>query len=191
MELDHFYIDTYEVTNRQFKAFVDGGGYQKKEHWKQKFIKDGKELTWEEALRGFVDQSGQPGPATWEAGDYAEGQADYPVSGVSWYEAAAYADFAGKSLPTDQLTGISPGEHERISLRVTSSVSVAPMCNFKGKGPAPVGSNPGMTAFGAYDMAGNVREWCWNETPKGRVIRGGAWNDATYLFGGIESSPSL
>ena len=39
-----------------------------------------------------------------------------------------------------------------------------------------------MTPFGAYDMAGNVREWCWNEAPEGRILRGGAWNDAVYLF---------
>ncbi len=48
----------------------------------------------------FRDRTGRPGPATWEVGSFPEGQADFPVSGVSWHEAAAYAEFAGKSLPT-------------------------------------------------------------------------------------------
>jgi hypothetical protein len=44
----------------------------------------------------LVDQSGQPGPATWKNGRYPKGEADYPVGCVSWYEAAAYARFTGK-----------------------------------------------------------------------------------------------
>ena len=48
----------------------------------------------------FRDKTGRPGPSTWELSTYAEGQADYPVTGVNWYEAAAYAEFVGKSLPT-------------------------------------------------------------------------------------------
>ncbi len=95
-----FFIDEYEVANKQYKEFIDNGGYRKKELWKNKFIKDGKELTWEETMPEFVDSTGRPGPATWEAGTYPTGQEDYPVSGISWFEAAAYAEFVGKSLPT-------------------------------------------------------------------------------------------
>jgi hypothetical protein len=67
-----FFMDRYEVTNKQFKEFVDNGGYRKPEYWKHKFIKDGKILTWEEAMREFTDKSGRPGPSTWEASDYPE-----------------------------------------------------------------------------------------------------------------------
>ena len=48
----------------------------------------------------FRDSTGRPGPATWEVGTYPDGQADHPVGGVSWFEAVAYARFAGKELPT-------------------------------------------------------------------------------------------
>jgi dienelactone hydrolase len=40
-------------------------------------------------------------------------------------------------------------------------------------------------------MAGNVREWCWNETPKGRSIRGGAWDDNTYMFDSLSQAPPM
>ena len=53
--------------------------------------------------------------------------------------------------------------------------------NFTSKGPDPVGKHQGVTRFGAYDMAGNVREWCWNETPVGHIICG-VMDDASYLF---------
>jgi len=181
-ELGDFFIDRYETTNKQFKEFINKGGYQKKEYWKQQFIKDGKELTWEEASKEFVDQTGRPGPSTWQAGDYPQGQDDYPVSGVSWYEATAYAEFAGKSLPTIYHWGIARGFSGFYTF-------LAPFSNFKGEGPAPVGSFPGMTGYGAFDMAGNVKEWCSNEAPKGRMIRGGAWNDATYMFGNLSQAP--
>jgi dienelactone hydrolase len=181
-EIGDFFIDKYEVTNKQFKEFVNKGGYQKKEYWKHEFVKDGKEMTWEEAAGEFVDTTGRPGPATWQAGDIPEGQENHPVSGVSWYEAAAYAEFTGKSLPTAIHWNIAKGGMSNLLLMSGFFEFLAKMSNFAGKGPAPVGSYPGMTAYGTYDMAGNVREWCWNEAPKGRVIRGGAWNDEYYLF---------
>jgi dienelactone hydrolase/predicted Ser/Thr protein kinase len=192
-KLADFFIDKFEVTNKQYKEFVNGGGYRNKKYWTQKFIKDGKALTWEEAVKGFVDQTGLPGPAGWQAGDYPEGQADYPVSGISWYEAAAYAEFAGKSLPTGHHWGIARGEYTpMIQYPQLGGFAVfAPFSNFTGKGPVPVGSLPGVAAYGAFDLAGNVREWCWNETPKGRVIRGGAWGENTYMFDNMSQAPAM
>lgn len=189
-EIGDFFIDQYEVTNKQFKEFIAKGGYQKKDYWKQKFFKDGKELTWEEALKDFVDQTDRSGPATWQAGDYPEGQDNYPVSGVSWYEAAAYAEFVGKSLLTSHHWDIAAKGSSSILWRMGFMTLLARMTNFKREGPAAVGSYAGMTCYGAHDMAGNVREWCWNGASKGRIIRGGAWNDEIYMFGNLsQASP--
>ncbi len=183
-EFPDFYIDRYEVTNAQFKEFVDSGGYRSREYWPFEFVRDGEIVSWEEAMALFVDETGRPGPSTWQAGTYREGTGDHPVSGVSWYEAAAYAAWAGKSLPTGQHWGLARGEHTSMIRwpQLGGYAIFAPFSNFGEEGPVPVGSLPGMTSFGAYDMAGNVREWCWNETPLGRMLRGGAWNDNTYRF---------
>ena len=192
-KLDDFFMDRYEVTNKQYKEFIDSGGYRNREYWKHEFIKDGKVLTWEEAMAEFVDQTDLPGPATWQAGDYPEGQENYPVSGVSWYEAATYAEFAGKSLPTGSHWGIARGEYTPmiIVFQLGGDAIFAPFSNFQGQGPVPVGSLPGITSCGTYDMAGNVREWCFNTTQQGRLIRGGAWNDNTYMFGMMSNVPAF
>jgi serine/threonine protein kinase/dienelactone hydrolase len=189
-EIHDFFIDRYEVTNRQFKEFMDQGGYEKREYWKHRFIQEGKEIAWEDAIKEFVDASGQPGPATWHAGAIPPGQENYPVCGISWYEAAAYAGSLGKSLPTALHWNLARSGMSDVLLWMGFNTLLAPLSNFGGRGPARVGSCPGMTAFGAYDLAGNVREWCWNETPQGRIIRGGAWNDAIYMFGNLsQASP--
>jgi len=192
-KLPDFYIDSHEITNKQYKEFINSGGYRSEKYWKQRFFRDGKELTWDRAVKEFVDQSGQPGPATWQGGDYPEGQGDYPVSGVSWYEAAAYAEFAGKSLPTGEHWGLARGEQTPMIRwpQLGGFALVAPFCNFKGKGPVPVGSLPGIAPYGAFDMAGNVREWCWNESPKGRLLRGGSWDDNTYMSENWSQAPPL
>ncbi len=167
-DLPAFYIDRFEVTNRQYQAFVDRGGYQKREYWKEKFLRDGKQLTWPQAIDLLRDSTGQAGPSTWVAGHYPAGQADYPVGGVSWYEASAYAEFAGKSLPVIA----------QWYLAAPSAVAkyITPLSNYSAS-PAPVGKYQGVGPLGTYDMAGNVAEWCRNESGGGsRYILGGGWN---------------
>ncbi len=163
----------YEVTNEQFKRFVDEGGYRKPELWEHVFVRDRQELTWEEAMAELRDASNRPGPSTWSAGTYPEGQASFPVAGVSWYEAAAYAEFVGKSLPTVY--------HWMGATDVYGAELILPTANIQSDGLLPVGSTP-VGFRGPADMAGNVKEWAWNASGEGRYVVGGGWDDPPHLF---------
>lgn len=182
VKLGDFLIDKFEVTNREFKEFIDRGGYSTTNHWKHAIVKEGKKLTWTQAMTEFRDTTGQPGPSTWKNSTYPEGQADYPVSGVSWYEAAAYADFVGKRLPSIY--------HWNTAAGIELGNFLVPLSNFAGRGPAQVGGYQGMSWCGAYDMAGNVQEWCWNEAAQGkRYILGGSWQGPSYMFLDPDAQP--
>ena len=175
VRVGNYWIDKFEVTNREFKRFVDQGGYKKQKYWKHEFRNDGRVLPWAAAMKLFVDKTNRPGPSTWIQGEYPQGEGEYPVTGVSWFEAEAYADFVGKSLPTIY--------HWAAAASPTDSPSLIPASNFSGKGLSPVGTYQGMSWCGAYDMAGNVKEWCANEATSGRrYSMGGAWDDPTYMF---------
>jgi dienelactone hydrolase len=176
-----FFIDKYEVTNRQYKEFLDQGGYRNRDYWKHEFIKEGKKLSWEEGMSEFIDKTGRPGPSTWEAGLYPGGQDDYPVGGVSWYEAAAYAEFAGKVLPTADHWDSSVGFYWT-SVNHLFGPYIYPLSNIFSEHPLPVGSKEGISCFGVYDMPGNAREWCFNESSDGRIICGAGWDDPSYVF---------
>jgi eukaryotic-like serine/threonine-protein kinase len=173
--VDEFLIDQFEVTNRQFKQFVDRGGYRNTEYWREPFVLDGRRIRWDEAMVAFRDKTGHPGPAGWVAGTYPEGEADLPVTGVSWFEAAAYARFAGKRLPTAFHWGRAAGFFSPV-------VDIVGASNFGGKGPGAPGTYAGLGPFGTYDMAGNVKEWIENAAGGSRLTLGGAWNEEGYLF---------
>jgi formylglycine-generating enzyme required for sulfatase activity/dienelactone hydrolase len=176
VKLGGYWIDKYEVTNRQYKEFVDRGGYRNQAYWKQPFVKDGVRLTWDEAMAAFRDATGRPGPATWELGSYPEGRADFPVGGVSWYEASAYAEFAGKSLPTAY-------HWYAAAFAQGFPASMLPLSNFGSRGAERVGTHAAASPYGVCDMAGNVKEWTVNPTgDERRNLLGGAWTDPAYLF---------
>jgi serine/threonine protein kinase/dienelactone hydrolase len=176
VKIDDFLIDRNEVTNEEYKRFVDAGGYRKHEFWKQPFVRDGRAISWEVALPLFRDATGRPGPATWELSDYPKGHEHYPVAGISWYEAAAYAEFAGKSLPTSY--------HWMLAAQATDFTPlIAAGSNFRPEGTQPVGSVTALSGFGTNDMAGNVKEWTLNEKSDGkRIIMGGGFGEPNYMF---------
>ncbi len=196
---DHF-MDKYEVTNREYKEFINAGGYLKKQFWKYPFVKDGKPLGWEEAIKKFKDQTGLQGPRSWKNQDYPEGKAEHPVTDVTWYEAAAYAEFRGKHLPT--VFQWEKAARDGIFTHYTSTImpwgpieaggAVEHHANFKSGGTAPVDSFEfGMSPYGCYNMAGNVSEWCLNEVTEGFVTGGGSWDDLSYLFGYTGALPGF
>lgn len=170
-----YYIDKHEVTNRAYQRFVDGGGYENPKYWPTEFREDGRTLTPAEGLALFRDATGRPGPSTWSGGHYPEGKADYPVTGVSWFEARAYAAFAGKTLP------VLGQWYQAADFDV--SEYAARMGNLRGSGLAAVGTYQDLGRYGTYDMAGNVREWVANEAEGNlRFIVGGSWRSPTYLY---------
>ena len=197
--LDDFLIDQYEVSNQDYKEFINAGGYLKKQYWTHPFIKDGKTLTWEEGIQEFKDRTGLPGPRNWSSQNFPEGKANYPVTDVSWYEAAAYAAFRGKQLPT-----IFQWEKAARNGRVVAPTNYMPWgafypgdtlewrANFEGDATIPVDSFEfGMSPFGAYNMAGNVSEWCLNETSEGFISAGGAWGEPVYTFANYGRFPGF
>ena len=172
--IEEFWLDKYEVTNRQFREFIARGGYDQADNWKEPFIEGGATIGWEQAVLEFRDATGCPGPATWEFGSWLEGHDDFPVGGVSWYEAAAYCESEGKALPTVH--------HWRSAALQGMFATILQTSNFSGEGPARVGRYGGLGPFGTYDTAGNVREWCSNAAGDKRYILGGAWNEPKYMF---------
>jgi serine/threonine protein kinase len=94
------FIDRLEVTNGQFRDFVDSAGYAREEFWTEPFMRDGQELTFAEAIVSFADTTRRPGPSSWTLGTFPEGKELDPVTGVSWFEANAYCRYKEKQLPT-------------------------------------------------------------------------------------------
>ena len=194
VHLDAFYMDIYEVTNAQFKAFVDANPHWQKDNIEDRFH-DGHYLS------------------PWDGTNYPAGKANHPVTDVSWYAAMAYAEWAGKRLPTEaewEYAARGGLEGQKYPWGNTITPHDANYELHLG-GPTVVGQYAA-NGYGLYDMAGNVWEWCldkydadfyakshhsrnpiadgktrqWlrknftsipNDTP--RVLRGGSWAFST------------
>ena len=183
-DLADFLMDTREVTNRQYKAFVDAGGYTNRALWDSSIVRDGVPIAWDAAMRLFVDRSGRPGPSSWEGGAPASDANELPVGGVSWYEARAYARFARKELPT---------VYEWNAAAIPEAARwMVPQGRYDATGPVRGGDQRSVSPRGVYDMAGNVREWTVNaKQPGSRYILGGGWSDPAYLFSELYVQPEL
>jgi len=162
--IDSFYIDKYEVTNAQYKEFCDSTGRRLPEFWNMDVYKSGPSFT------------------------------DYPVTGITWADAEAYAKWKGFRLPTEAeweyaaRGGLAEKKYPNGNEMDSSEANYYPTQLHT----MPVGSYP-PNRYGLYDMAGNVVEWVYDfysedyfkESPyknpmgpvygKQRVIRGGGW----------------
>ena len=158
--IETLYLDRYPVTNLEFRQFVHAGGYEKLEYWDEEALP---------ALLDFVDQTDQPGPRYWVEGLYHGGE-ERPVVGVSWYEASAYARWAGKRLPTDAewtKAGAWPVESApgRIAQRrypwgESFDIRRANLWGSHRDGPVDVDEYPdGESVGGVHQLVGNVWEW--------------------------------
>jgi formylglycine-generating enzyme required for sulfatase activity len=173
-----FKIDKYPVTVQEFRRFVDKGGYEKRDAWSPEG------WTWRE-------KAGRTQPSDWEA---QLRHPNRPVVNVTWYEAAAYARWAGRRLPTEAEWEYAARGSEGRKYPWGDDAPTPEHANFAMRvgAPTPVGIYPrGATPEAVRDLAGNVWEWCADwfggypkgevRDPKGpesgrsRVLRGGAF----------------
>ena len=184
-DVPSFLMDKYEVSNKEYKAFMNSGGYNNRKYWKNIFYQNDQIIQLDAAIALFIDKTGRTGPANWEAGSYPDGQENFPVTGISWYEAAAYAEYVEKQLPTVF--------HWSVAAETSRTQFIVALRNFNGKNTTVVGSNAGFSSFGIYDIAGNAREWRsnTNETKQAHYILGGGWNDPTYAFNDSYLQPAM
>lgn len=194
-----FKIDKLLTTNEEYARFINEGGYERREWWSDEGWEWREREDWKAPLY-WTQQSGEWRVQGMFDDDLIKGQ--HPVTGVSWYEAEAYARFMNKRLPTEaEWEKAASWDNEREQKRRFSWGDSEPspaLCNFNYHfwGTTPVGSfHEGVSAYGCLDMTGNVWEWTsspfmgypnfraypypeYSETwfdGDHRVLKGGSW----------------
>lgn len=127
----------------------------------------------------FVAATDHPAPSYWSDGHWPEGTADHPVVFVTWHDAKAYADWAGKSLP-ESLQWEKAARGTLGNIYPWGNQPTPAKCNVRESGPGTTTPGhryrSGVSLHGVYDLCGNVWEWCVTETERGRrELKGGAF----------------
>ncbi len=185
VQVPAFLIDRHEVSNEQFMQFVSDGGYRDPNLWPDSMLMGGTWTPRDRAIAQLVDRTGLSGPRTWSGGTFPDARVDHPVTSITWYEAAAYASWAGKALPTaEQWWRAALGDEGSRFPWGDDFTSIDDRSNFSMVGTTPVGRFTfGASPFGAHDMAGNVREWLAGSSSSTQfAVLGGSWQDPTYMF---------
>ena len=188
-----FFIDIYEVTNREYFAFISEGGYRLSHLWPDKMVIKKILGSQKEALKLFVDQTGIPAPRHWSNGKYPAGTENLPVTGITWYEANAYALWSGKQLPDwQQWWRAAVDTGNRIFPWGNDVTTIPERANFGSVAASNVGSFLfGISPFGCFDMAGNVNEWLRDSNGIENLARtsGGSWQNPSYMFEPTHAQP--
>ena len=153
--VEAFYIDTYEVTNAQYKKFIDTNPQWQKDQILDKYHNG-----------SYLDY--------WDGNNYPTGKDDYPVTHVSWYAAMAYAQWADKRLPTEaEWEKAARGGLVGTNYPWGDAIDVSKANYSEGSigGTTPVGMYPA-NDYGLCDMSGNVFEWCLDPHAYYRISRG-------------------
>jgi len=177
--LGPFYIDRTEVSNASYQAFVSSGGYADPRYWAALSEAD-PPLTLLDVARLFVDQTGHPGPAGWRDGRYPAGLADHPVSGVSYYEAMAYAAFRGRKLPTARHWARAALGIDEYRWPLASSL--IPAAQLSGLSTVPVDNPMAVSTWGARHLVGNVREWTRDFSGRDKLCVGSSYQGPAWQY---------
>ena len=175
IEIGPYLISKYEVKNKEYLEFVQNDGYENPTYWE--FAIDNDPEFMRTRVKSFTGKFGKYGPSNWSYGMYPDGQENFPVTGISWYEAMAYANYKNLSIPNVYQWGSAANLSYSSSFMNNSNFSQNQLIN--------VGSKENSNYNGLYDIAGNVREWIINSLSDDSSIKGilgGSLNDEPYYF---------
>lgn len=180
IEINPFSISKFEVSNKEFKEFLDSGGYSNPRYWDFPILIDGENIDFKSAVKFFTGKYGKSGPSNWSYGKFDPGTENHPVTGISWFEARAYASFRNLSLPNIFQWLYSSGS----GISSIYDSKVLNQSNFNSNLLRNVdderGSNGEIT-----NIAGNVKEWLTNPFGESKAeysILGGSYLESSYYF---------
>ena len=180
-QIESFSLAKNEVSNKEYQEFVDAGGYENPAYWDFPFEVGNKIYDFNSSIKLFTDKYGQLGPANWSYGKFPAGLENLPVTGISWFEARAYARYSNLSLPNLYQWLFASGIPDDW---FTVNQSVTNESNYNSTQLREVSNNAG-SYNELNNIGGNVKEWALNpngDEKEKYSIMGGAYNEASYTF---------